>query len=441
MTRRTPRRLIAGAVALSCGIGAASAIAAPKPKPAAKAAPSKIVYVCGKNLCAVDPISRTTTRVTTDNGGYRWPSVSANGQRVAAVGGGGIRAGRYGTNLPEKWSGMIEGINGLAMSPNGRQIAATHWYTRLEQKYVYSYTCGSSYSCVQLQLQHYNGTQVYTKPNTPTSQRGDSGPGYLGGALLSTGQDYGEWDSTVSDYVGGTVSVCSIASPTGADPTCTTRVTLPNPPTPGARRVHLSDPTGSRDGNLIAVTIGDVWEEAGKIVDQPWGENPRIGVFDARTGAPIAVHANGKRAAFSPDGRHIVFEGTDGSIRVAPARGGASRRVATGQQPTWATGAIVAAPVAWPPARVRKAATSVRLRCAPTQLRPCVGRIALRSGTRTLATARFSLKRGQAQTIPMRLTPVGRRMSAAARRVKVDVVTTNSTGRVETGRRAAILTR
>lgn len=260
MTRRTPRRLIAGAVALSCGIGAASAIAASKPKPAAKAAPSKIVYVCGKNLCAVDPISRTTTRVTTDNGGYRWPSVSANGQRVAAVGGGGIRAGRYGTNLPEKWSGVIEGINGLAMSPNGRQIAATHWYTRLEQKYVYSYTCGSSYSCVQLQLQHYNGTQVYTKPNTPTSQRGDSGPGYLGGALLSTGQDYGEWDSTVSDYVGGTVSVCSIASPTAADPTCTTRVTLPNPPAPGARRVHLSNPTGSRDGRLIAVTIGDVWE-------------------------------------------------------------------------------------------------------------------------------------------------------------------------------------
>lgn len=426
--------MIAGAVAVACGTSAASATAQTTPP-----RPSKIVYVCGTNLCSVDPVSRTTTRITTDNAGYSMPAVSADGRRVAALRGRVIRAGRYGTNLPETWSGVIRGVNGLAMSPNGSQIAASYWYTELTNKLVYRWYCNGL--CLDLVLEHRNGVQVYTRPKTMTVQRGSAGAGYLGPRLLSTDSDSGEWNSELREYVGGTESVCSIAAPAAKTTTCTPRAVLPSPPVPGGRDIQMSDPAGSPDGRRIAVVVGDVWEETGKIVDRPSGENPRIAVFDARTGARITVIPNGTRPSFSPDGRRIVFEGTDGRIRVAPSTGGAARVLVAGKQPVWASGPIVAAPTTTAPARVRANASAVTVRCARIESRPCTGRVALRSGTRTLAGGRFSLRPGQARSVRLPLTAVGTRVTAASRRVRVDVVTRSADGRVETGRRAAFLTR
>lgn len=434
MRTRARRRAIAGAAALACGVVPAAAQAQ-----AAPTKPSKVVYVCGADLCAVDPVSRTTTRITTDRAGYSMPAVSADGRRVAALRGRVIRAGGYGTNLPETWSGVIRGVNGLTMSPNGGQIAASYWYTELTNKLVYRWYCNGL--CMELVLEHRNGVQVYSRPNTVTIQRGSAGTGYLGPQLLSTDSDPGEWNSELGAYVGGTESVCSIAAPAGEGQTCTPRAVLPSPATPGGRDIQVSDPAGSLDGRLIAAVVGDVWEESGKIVDQPSGENPRIAVFDARTGVQVTVIPDGTSPSFSPDGRRIVFEGTDGRLRIVPATGGTARTLVAGKQPVWASGPIVSAPTITAPARVRGNVSAVTVRCPRTERRPCTGRVALRSGTRTFANGRFTLRPGQARSIPLALTPTGRRVLAVSRRVRVDVVTQNVTGRVETARRAAFLTR
>lgn len=327
--------LIALVAALSPG---APATAAPDRGPAqaqAQATAGRIVYVCGMDLCAVDPDSGASARITSDSAGYQHPSVSLDGNRIAAARGWDVIAGPYGSNLPEQWATGVEGLNEVAISPDGSAVAATFWYTKLELRYTY--VCGG----MCLQVVHYRAARYWPSAGaTPVNHSGTTGVGFLGSGLVS--RDLGEGD------FGPEEQLCVVANPTDDADTCVTRVREPSPQAPGGRDVVFSHPTGSPDGTLVAAALGLQPEAAGALADNPVGEEQVVNVYDAASGAKITQVGEGLNPSFSPDGTRIVFQGRDGWLYVVGAQGGTPRQLVQGTQPTWGGGSITA-PVTAPP--------------------------------------------------------------------------------------------
>ena len=65
----------------------------------ASAAASRIVFHCAPDLCVVNPETGASQRLTTDGAAnpYRFPSISRNGQKVAALRANDVMVGDYGT--------------------------------------------------------------------------------------------------------------------------------------------------------------------------------------------------------------------------------------------------------------------------------------------------------------------------------------------------------
>lgn len=412
---------------------AAIAVAAAVATPAA-GAPSRIVYVCGQNLCAIDPDTGTRAPITTDNRGYGSPSITTDGTRLAASSGFAVVAGPFGTNLPETWQSHAEGLNDVAIAPDGRGVAHTYWYTKLEL--VYQYSCGGL--CTQ--VVHYNAARFQTAAGEAgAGHTGSSGVGFLRTALLSTDSDIGTWDSAQRAYVGGTERVCVVAAPADDAAKCEPRILEPSPATPGAARINFTDPEGSPDGALVAVTAGTVPAATGALVDNPTGENPAVLVYDAASGAKVATFPNATNPAFSPDSRQLAYAGTDGTIHVAPARGGAPRALVAGDAPTW--GAAPAQMRVARAARLRVTAAGagpLRVTCPPATANGCAGTVeavttaklrrpGARSGAkakRTVARAAYRVAAGRTASVRLRPTALGRGYLRAARRLPVTVAVT-----------------
>ena len=95
---------------------------------AASAAPSKIAYGCGPEVCVVDPESGTTAAITTDGAAspYRHPSLSADGTRMAALRVQDVVVGPTG-DLAEVWESS-RSIN------DGDLVATEITFTRTDNK-------------------------------------------------------------------------------------------------------------------------------------------------------------------------------------------------------------------------------------------------------------------------------------------------------------------
>lgn len=396
-TRMSLRHLTATTVAMAAVLFALvenTGAATPSPS-------STIVYACGSDLCAVDPASGESGPITSDHAGYGSPSVSLDGRRIAATRGTAVLAGAYGSNLPEGW-GTAQGINDVAISPDGTAIAYSYWYSEL--KYVYRYTCGGA--C--LEVQYFSGARYQTSPSgPPMAAPGSSGVGFLGGsALLSREITLGNYDTATGTFPGSTVSLCLIALPPGDSPPCTNRIVEPYEA--GGRQRNISDPAASPDGRWIAAVVGLVPIADGAIVDNPTGENPTVVLYDGATGGRVReVAAGATKPTFSPDGSQIAYESTDGWIYVAPTAGGSPRRLAQGTQPTWGSSGGGAA-VATQKARYRAGRVALKVSCAATTT--CAGKIALKQGKKTLGGGKFSVKAGKTAMVKVKSSRRGRQV-------------------------------
>ena len=172
-------------------VGAASAAAAEY------SAPSRIVYVCGKDLCTVDPATKAKSRLTKDGAGYGYPSVSLDGHRLAVLRGANVVAGEVGAD-PSQDFGAIRGLKDVAITPDGAAVATSYWYSEDKLVYRYRYTCGGA--CLVLETVYTSGASYSPSPGTEGSAlQGTSGVGFLGGALLSTGGQAGSYDSATEN--------------------------------------------------------------------------------------------------------------------------------------------------------------------------------------------------------------------------------------------------
>lgn len=391
--------------------------------PPALAAPAatQIVYTCGANLCTVDPVTGVSRALTSDGAGYTRPSISLDGSRIAAIRGSSVVAGAYGSGLPEVWDANVEGVNDVAISPDGSTVAASYWYTRLEWRY--EYVCGG----MCLKLIHYNGVRRWPSAGAPpASHKGSSGVGFLTTSLLSRGFHAGTWNPATQRIEGSLEQVCVVADPADDAATCDPRVNEPDTDAATGREVHLSDMTGSPDGRLIASVVGVVPEADGAITDNPTGESPVIRVYDAATGALVAqVPGNGLSPSFSPDSSQLTYQGTDGSIYVVGARGGEPRKLVAGSYPSWGGGSATApSPTPGPqpgasrvgqvksgksPVDVRKRTVKLRIAC-PASSDGCQGTARIRVGKKPITKPRsYSVPAGKSSVVKLKVTKKGLR--------------------------------
>ena len=283
---------------------------------------SRLVFVCGKNLCAVDPDTGKRSQITTDGAktAYRFPSISRDGRRLAAARGTDVRVGAYGGNLNQRWASERD-INAVALAPDGRAVAESHSYVQA----VNRFRCYPFSGCnLELVLEDFSRT-FYTQPATPEDitrgYRGGGGVGFLGNGSLITSYFQLESDEGPAHH-----GICVVASPAAEDQECATVIKHPE---------SLTGLAGSPDSRMIAAAVGD---------PEP-ATTASIRIFNAQTGAQVRrLAGNGSRPVFSPDGRQVAYAGGDGWIHTVSTKGGKSRRLTKGHSPTWGGGGGVARP-------------------------------------------------------------------------------------------------
>jgi hypothetical protein len=325
-----------------------------------RAEASKIVYSCEANLCAVDPESGVSSAITGDgaSSSYRYPSISSDGDTVAAVRGNDVVVGRYGANLTAVWGGSRD-MNDLAISPDGSAFGESHAY--VESRYGCPFTGG----CLELVDASRTFFQVGPDPAAVfESYPGGGGVGFLGrGSLLSS-------DYTLST---STHAICVVGDPAAPDSTCEPRIVSAK---------TLSSPAGSADGKLIAVTVSD---EAG---------GSSISLHDAASGAQLRqLAAQGSGPAFSPDATKVAYSGPDGWIHVVPTRGGKAQRLVKGISPSWGGGLGPGPAIVSPKARYRNGRITLKLSCGGSA--PCRGTLRIKQGKTSLGARSFRLKPGR----------------------------------------------
>lgn len=374
---------------------------------AATGSPTKIVYACRPNLCVVDPATGISSPLTSDGDDqrpYLDPSLSADGTRLAARRGNDVLVGAAGGNLADRWGGSPQGLNDVALSPDGAAVAESHSYVQN----VNRVRCYPFSGCqLELVLEDKSGTTWSrgVAGNGPT--RGFSGGGGVG--FLGGGQLLIAFYRLSED----THAVCVVATPeTPADPPC------------GAT-VHevgatLSWPDGSPDGRLIAAAKGP-----------SSGDGPSaVNLYDAGSGAFLRTVAAGTAPAFSPDGRTIAYQSADGWIALVPTAGGPSRRLVRGTMPTWSAGAGPGARLSATRLGYARGRVAVPLRCDGRAA--CAGAVRIRKGRATVASGRYRLAGGRAAKVAVTATRRGRALLAKARRHTLAVTVAPRGGKATT---------
>lgn len=201
-------------------------------------------------------------------------------------------------DLGERWGGSPQGLNDVALSPDGTAVAESHAYV----ENVNRVRCYPFAGCqLELVLEDMSGTTWSRGVAGTAPTRGFSGGGGVG--FLGGGQLLIAFYTLSADAH----EVCVVATPeTPADPPCGAT----------AREVGatLSWPDGSPDGRLIAAVKGP-----------PRGDGPTaVNLYDAASGAFLRTVATGTTPAFSPDGASIAYQSADGWIELVPT-GGARR--------------------------------------------------------------------------------------------------------------------
>lgn len=384
-----PPRIASALRPLVVAAFATTVLAAPS---AASAAPSKIAYGCGPEICVVDPDSGATAAITTDGAArpYAYPSLSADGTRLAALRGQDVVAGPTG-NLAEVWESS-RSVNDVALSPDGTAVLESHAYVQNEYGCPFTGGClvlvdksGSSWS------RGAQGVGGFRR------LKGGGGVGWLGSAVLSSSYTLGDDRHTV----------CATADPAPEDPTC--RVVA----TETGR--GLGDPAGSSDGRLVAA------------VRTAAGAPAQVVLYDAATTAEVRVLAEGTAPSFSPDAKQVAYQDTAGGISIIPTAGGKPRRVVPkGTSPSWSGGAgpgggsgATGASVTSSSLRYRSRKIRVTVRCAGKAT--CRGTLRIKKGTTVLGSRSYRVKAGKRATVTVSPTRAGRRSLARSRKHAVVV--------------------
>jgi hypothetical protein len=352
----------------------------------ADAGASKIVYTCGSELCAVDPVSGTSATITTDgaSSAYRYPSISRDGRRLAAGRGTDVMVGDYGSDLTERWEGSRD-LNDVALAPDGSAVAESHSY--VENQYGCPFTGG----CLRL-VDMSGATYTAGTGESAITNRypGGGGVGFLGGgALLSSRY-------TIRDDLH---QICVVGDPKAEDADCEPRVSSP---------ATLAAPTGSPDGRLIAATV----IPAGS-------ETATVELFDAATGAPVRQLAAGSEPAFSPDGAQVAYNGGDGWIHVVATAGGRARRLVEGGSPTWGDGAGPGAALGSRSLRLRGGRIPVSVSCGGPA--PCRGSVRIANGRATVGRRSYRVAAGRTAVVSLKPTRRGLATLGDRRRLGVTV--------------------
>jgi hypothetical protein len=359
---------------------------------AADAQASRIVYVCGQDLCAVNPDGGTSAPITTDGSAsaYAHPSVSRDGTRLAAARGNDVMVGAYGANLTTRWAAQRD-MNDVALSPDGAAFGESHSY--VENRYGCPLTGG----CLELVDRSATSYAPGGAPAEATrSYAGGGGVGFLGnGALLSSHYTLSSASNTI----------CVVVDPATPGRPCEPRVTLPT-----AAAASLTSPAGSPDSTLIAATVGDPAPAT----------TTSVQLFAASTGARVGtVAANAGSPAFSPDGARVAYTSGDGWIHVTGTRGGAPRRLVRGHSPTWGDGPPPGASIASPSLRYARERIAVRVRCGGPST--CRGTARISRAATVLGSRGYRIGAGRSATVTVRPTSRGRRAIARARTHRVTV--------------------
>ncbi len=357
---------------------------------ASPAVADRIVYRCGEDLCAVQPDSGVTTKLTSDGASmaYRYPSITRDGRTVAAARSNDVMAGAYGTNLTTRVAGTRD-MNAVAIAPDGSGVAESHSYVATR------FGCPLTGGCLEL----VDESDTFFVPGGTSERRrfpGGGGVGFLGpNTLISSFY-------TLDDRLH---KVCVTAP--GANGECAIRFTSPT---------ALTGLSGSPDGRLVsaAVAVG---------ADQ----GARVTVFDAATGAPVRDLGPGSSTSFAPDGRRLAFATPDGWIATVPVTGGAVKRLVQGQTPAWGGGVGPGPEVASKALRLRSRRVPVQVRCGGPAT--CRGTVRLAKGSRTLGRRGYRIAAGRSVSVAVTPTASGRRTIARSRAQRVTVQLRPSSGK------------
>jgi Tol biopolymer transport system component len=284
---------------------------------AGSASASYIVYVCGANLCEVNPDGTGQRALTTDGGGaagsYSTPSLSRDGTLLAFDKGNTA----YAMTMP---GGTVTTLNSGSVlatfiRPDGGQVAFIKDQTEGLESVPWLFSVspdGSSLAAAQ-------------------EARFALTAGWLGTTLLRDG--YSNTAHVCSPPAGNCAarSICPAENHTCGSPAHDENV-AEDP------LRDLYDPAGSPDGSKVAAMA--VTYPEGSAHASPTGG--AIALYNASTAGHLTDLTSGNEdagPAWSPDGSAIAFTRGSSSIYTVPAGGGAPQLLVTGGiQPTWGGG-------------------------------------------------------------------------------------------------------
>lgn len=301
MTVMTPRRSPGVATAVAVAV---VALLAATPGPAAAAAKTEILGVCGgRDLCAADPASGKVTRIArgTAAAPFRGVGATPNGRTVAFARGGSVfRAGPRGSRPRQVGGGMTPQVR-----PDGRAVS---WRAEIQVQ-----QCDPFGGCAQLQtFALFTRATGQARPEIVEAYSYSSA--WWGSRLVSQNARRGGdgWEIALLDGDGSATRVLT-----------------------GEPDRSYTSPSLSPDGKLLAVVSEPLSAE------EPERFRGRVELFDTASGRRVRVLTESTTddvPVFSPDGRQLAFtRGSD--LWVVPASGGRARRLARGfalSGPSWA---------------------------------------------------------------------------------------------------------
>jgi hypothetical protein len=283
---------------------------------AAPASAASIVYVCGTNLCRVDPQKpKHVTRLTRDGkaGGpvYRSPSLSTDGRRLAFVKGRVLYTADHNARAPHE----LEAADLAWLSPDGREVAFVRSMTVIIDPGFYPCCHPPVYGQVPFLF-----LRAPTTAKAQTLARATITAGWLRDRIMIAHFREGGSGPVPDD-------ICLMVTP-GAQGVCERTIAGDGGPR------TLSAPAASADGRHLAA-VAEPWSDA---QDYHQTFEGAIAMFDPDTGAQLRDLTTGtsdSQPVFSPDGKQIAFtRGKD--VYVVKVAGGPARRlVKGGSDPTW----------------------------------------------------------------------------------------------------------
>ncbi len=305
---RLPVARLAVAVAMLLAVGAIAT---------GSASASYIVYVCGANLCEVNPDGTGQRALTADGGGgagsYSTPSLSRDGTLLAFDEGNTA----YAMTMPGGTRTTLNSGSVLAtfMRPDGGQIAFIKDETEGFESVPFLHTVNPDGSLF----------------STPNESRFALTAGWLGSTLLRDGNSNTEHPCSPPGGKCAARSICPAENHTCGSPAHDEN--LADDPLR-----DLYDPAGSPDGSKVAVMAVPYPE--GSPHASPTGGV--IALYNASTAEHLSDLTSGNEdtgPAWSPDGSAIAFTRASSAIYTVPAGGGAAQLLLTGgSQPTWGGG-------------------------------------------------------------------------------------------------------